>query len=121
VVLRPAILGDGQVALAERRPGSRFGYVFHGSSGSRTEDVRAAIAHGVVKINLDTDGQYAFTRAVADHMFTHYDDVLRVDGGLGRKAAFDPRAWGRNAEAALAARVAEAAELFGAAGRSLRS
>jgi fructose-bisphosphate aldolase class II len=119
VVLRPSILRDGQVALAERRPGRRFDYVFHGSSGSDPADVRAAIAHGVVKINVDTDGQYAFTRAIADHLFTHYDGVLRIDGGVGRKAAFDPRAWGRKAEAALATRVAEAAELFGAAGRSL--
>ena len=121
VALRPAILRDGQVALAERHPGRRFDYVFHGSSGSSAGDVRTAIANGVVKINLDTDGQYAFTRAVADHMFTHYDGVLRVDGALGRKSAFDPRAWGRKGEAALAARVAEAADLFGAAGRSLVS
>ena len=119
VVLRPSLLRDGQVALAERRPGRRFDYVFHGSSGSDPADVRAAISYGVVKINLDTDGQYAFTRAVADHVLTHYDGVLRVDGGLGRKAAFDPRTWGRRAQAALAARVAEAADLYGAAGRSL--
>jgi fructose-bisphosphate aldolase class II len=121
VSLRPSILRDGQVALAERHPGRRFEYVFHGGSGSDPADVRAAIAHGVVKINLDTDAQYAFTRAIADHLFINYDGVLRIDGGLGRKPAFDPRAWGRKAEAALAERVAGAAELFGAAGRSLRS
>jgi fructose-bisphosphate aldolase class II len=119
VELRPAVLRDGQVALAERHPGARFRYVFHGSSGSDPGDVRAAIAAGVVKLNLDTDAQYAFTRAVADHLFTNYDGVLRVDGGVGRKAAYDPRSWGRKAEAALAQRVAEASELFGAAGRSL--
>ena len=84
-------------------------------------EVRVAIANGVVKINLDTDGQYAFTRAIADHLFSHYDGVLRVDGGVGRKSAFDPRAWGRKAQDALAGRVVQAAELFGAAGRSLRS
>ena len=121
VVLRPAVLGDGQVALAERRPGARFQYVFHGSSGSGPDEVRAAVASGVVKINLDTDAQYAFTRAVADHVFTNYDGVLRVDGDVGRKAAYDPRAWGRKAEAALARRVSEASELFGSAGRSLLS
>jgi fructose-bisphosphate aldolase, class II len=121
VMLRPAVLHDGQVALAERRPGARFQYVFHGSSGSEPDDIRAAIANGVVKINLDTDAQYAFTRAVADHLFTNYDGVLRVDGDVGRKAAYDPRSWGRNAEAALARRVAEASELFGSAGRSLLS
>jgi fructose-bisphosphate aldolase class II len=121
VVLRPAVLHDGQVALAERRPGTRFQYVFHGSSGSEPDDIRAAIANGVVKINLDTDAQYAFTRAVADHLFTNYDGVLRVDGDVGRKAAYDPRSWGRKAEAALARRVSEASELFGSAGRSLLS
>jgi len=121
VTLRPAVLGDGQLALAERRPGARFQYVFHGSSGSDAADIHAAIANGVVKINLDTDAQYAFTRAVADHLFTNYDGVLRVDGDVGRKAAYDPRSWGRKAEAALARRVSEASELFGSAGRSLLS
>jgi len=81
--------------------------------------VRAAIRNGVVKVNVDTDTQYAFTRAVANHIFTHYDGVLRVDGGVGRKAEYDPRAWGRKAEAALAARVAEAAQQFGSSGRSV--
>jgi fructose-bisphosphate aldolase class II len=119
VKLRPAVLRDGQHALARRHPGARFQYVFHGSSGSRPEDVHEAIANGVVKVNIDTDGQYAFTRAIADHIFTNYDGVLRIDGTPGRKSAYDPRSWGRKAETALARRVAEASELFGAAGRSL--
>ena len=75
--LRPEVLRDGQLALAERHSGARFQYVFHGSSGSEPNQVREAIANGVVKINLDTDGQYAFTRAIADHLFTNYDGVLR--------------------------------------------
>jgi fructose-bisphosphate aldolase class II len=119
VKLRPAVLLDGQRALAQRRPGVRFQYVFHGSSGSQPEEVREAIANGVVKVNIDTDAQYAFTRAIADHILSNYEGVLRIDGGVGRKSAYDPRAWGRNAETALARRVAEASELFGAAGRSL--
>jgi fructose-bisphosphate aldolase class II len=119
VELRPAVLLDGQHALARRRPGARFQYVFHGSSGSHPEHVRAAIANGVVKINIDTDAQYAFTRAIADHILTNYAGVLRIDGGVGRKSAYDPRSWGGKAETALARRVAEASELFGAAGRSL--
>jgi fructose-bisphosphate aldolase class II len=119
VKLRPGVLRDGQLALAEKHPAARFQYVFHGSSGSEPDQVREAIAHGVVKINLDTDAQYAFTRAIADHVFTNYDGVLRIDGDVGRKSAYDPRAWGRTAEAALAQRVAEASELFGAAGRSI--
>jgi len=77
--------------------------------------VREAIAAGVVKINLDTDAQYAFTRAIADHVLTNYDGVLRVDGGIGRKAAYDPRSWGAKAEAALAGHIAAVAEQFGSA------
>jgi len=119
VQLRPGILSDGQTALAAEHPGARFAYVFHGSSGSSAEDVHAAIAAGVVKVNLDTDAQYAFTRAVADHVLSNYDGVLRVDGGLGRKSAFDPRAWGAKAEAALAEHIAGAAGVFGSAGRSV--
>ena len=72
-----------------------------------------------MKINIDTDAQYAFTRAVADHLFTHYDSVLKLDGGVGRKAAYDPRAWGRKAEAALATRIAEATQLFGSSTRTI--
>jgi fructose-bisphosphate aldolase, class II len=119
VKLRPSLLLDGQRALAERHPGARFQYVFHGSSGSELDQVREANANGVVKVNIDTDAQYAFTRAIADHILTHYDGVLRIDGDAGRKADYDPRTWGRTAEAALARRITEASELFGAAGRSL--
>jgi fructose-bisphosphate aldolase class II len=119
VQLRPEVLRAGQLALAEKRPGAQFQYVFHGSSGSEPVQVREAIANGVVKINLDTDAQYAFTRAIADHAFTNYDGVLRIDGDLGRKAAYDPRAWGSKAEASLAQRVAEACRLFGSAGKSI--
>jgi fructose-bisphosphate aldolase class II len=119
VRLRPEILGDGQQALAAAHPGARFQYVFHGSSGSGEEDIRAAIAHGVVKINLDSDAQYALTRAIADHVLVHYAGVLKVDGGIGDKRAYDPRAWGARGEAAMAAHVTAACERFGSAGRSL--
>jgi fructose-bisphosphate aldolase, class II len=119
VKLRPSILRDGQLSLAERHPGARFQYVFHGSSGSEPDPVREAIANGVVKVNMDTDAQYAFTRPIADHMFTNYDGVLRIDGEVGRKSAYDPRSWGRKAEASLAQRVAKASELYGASGHSL--
>jgi fructose-bisphosphate aldolase class II len=119
VKLRPGVLRAGQEALAAAHPGARFQYVFHGSSGSEPDDVRAAIAGGVVKVNLDSDAQYAFTRAIAGHMFANYDGVLGVDGDVGRKAAYDPRSWGRKAEAALAARVADAAQLFGSSSRSV--
>jgi fructose-bisphosphate aldolase, class II len=119
VRLRPEILGDGQAALAQAHAGARFLYVFHGSSGSADDEVRAAVANGVVKVNLDSEAQYAFTRAAAGHMFSHYDGVLAVDGGVGDKRAYDPRAWGGEAEAAMAQRIAQACELLGSAGRTI--
>jgi fructose-bisphosphate aldolase class II len=119
VKLRPEILRDGQEALAAARPGARFQYVFHGSSGSSDDDIRAAISYGVVKINIDSDAQYVLTRAIADHVLVNYSGVLKIDGGIGDKKAYDPRAWGKRAEAAMASRVTDACELFGSAGRSL--
>jgi fructose-bisphosphate aldolase class II len=118
VELRPEILGDGQDALARAHPGARFDYVFHGSSGSDPADVAAAVDHGVVKLNIDTEAQYGFTRPVADHMLTHYDGVLRVDGSVGDKSAYDPRAWGARAEAGMATVVAETCAVTGSAGRA---
>jgi fructose-bisphosphate aldolase class II len=119
VKLRPAILDEGQRALAAAHPGARFQYVFHGSSGSSEADIRAAVEYGVVKLNVDTDGQYAFTRAVADHMLVNYARVLRVDGEVGDKALYDPRAWGRKAEEAMGAHVASVCRLLGSAGKTL--
>jgi fructose-bisphosphate aldolase class II len=119
VELRPEILRDGQEALAEAHPGARFLYVFHGSSGSSPEELREAVTGGVVKVNLDSEAQYAFTRAAAGHMFSHYDGVLAVDGGVGDKRAYDPRAWGAEAESAMAGRVTRACEVLGSAGRTV--
>jgi fructose-bisphosphate aldolase, class II len=119
VELGPEALAAGQSALRALSPGARFQYVVRGSSGSRPEELAAAIAQGVVKVNVDTDMQFAFTRAVARHVLDEYDGILTLAGDAGRQAAFDPRAWGRKGEAAMAARTAEAATRLGAAGRSL--
>ena len=112
VKLRPEILQQAQQAVAEKlglESGARpFDLVFHGGSGSLAEEIAAAVDYGVVKMNVDTDTQYAFTRPVAAHMFTNYDGVLKVDGEVGNKKAYDPRAWGKAAEAGMAARVVEA-------------
>jgi fructose-bisphosphate aldolase class II len=108
VELRPAVLRDGQHALAETHPGSRFAYVFHGSSGTAPEIVREAIGFGVVKVNIDSDLQQAFTAAISQNL---------SGADLGAKKVFDPRSWGREAEAAMAARVSQACELLGSAGR----
>jgi fructose-bisphosphate aldolase, class II len=118
VKLRPEILRDGQDALAAAHPGARFAYVFHGSSGTGDAELAEAVSYGVVKVNVDTEMQYAFTRAIADHVLTHYDGVLRVDGGVGDKNAYDPRAWGARAEEAMAERVAGECRRLGSAGRT---
>jgi fructose-bisphosphate aldolase, class II len=119
VRLRPEILADGQAALSRVHAGARFQYVFHGSSGSSPEELRAAVDNGVVKVNLDSETQYAFTRAAAEHMLDHRDGVLAPEPALGDKRAYDPRAWGAEAETAMAERVAQACEQLGSAGRSI--
>ncbi|MEU4333197.1 class II fructose-bisphosphate aldolase [Micromonospora lupini] len=111
VKLRPEILNQIQEAV-----GAKYGkdkplsLVFHGGSGSLLSEIREALDYGVVKMNIDTDTQYAFTRPVADHMLRNYDGVLKIDGEVGNKKQYDPRAWGKAAEAGLAARVVQACE-----------
>ena len=100
-------------------PAEPFDLVFHGGSGSLPEEISDAVDYGVVKMNVDTDTQYAFTRPVADHMFSNYDGVLKVDGEVGNKKLYDPRAWGKAAEAGMAARVVEACENLSSTGTSV--
>jgi fructose-bisphosphate aldolase, class II len=120
VKLRPAVLRDGQEALAAAYGAeASFDYVFHGGSGSDPREIAEAVGYGVVKMNVDTDMQYAYTRAIAGHMFEGYDGVLRVDGATGNKKTFDPRVWGRKGEEAMAAQVAQACHDLGAASKSL--
>lgn len=121
VHLRPEILGEIQSTVGQENGRERpFDLVFHGGSGSSPEDIAAAVAHGVIKMNIDTDTQYSFTSSIAGHMFSNWDRVLKVDGKYGDKKAYDPRAWGKPAESAMAARVVQAAEQLGSAGRRLR-
>ena len=120
VKLRPKVLLEGQKALADRYgEGVSFDFVFHGGSGSEPEMIAEAVSYGVVKMNVDTDTQYAFTRPIAGHMMASYDGVLKLDGGVGDKKAYDPRAWGRKGEASMAARVVQACEELGSAGKSI--
>ena len=123
VQLRPDVLKSAQEAVVQEfglDAGAKpFHLVFHGGSGSTAEEIAAAVDYGVVKMNVDTDTQYAFTRPVAAHMFENYDGVLKVDGEVGDKKAYDPRAWGKAAEAGMAARVVEACEHLRSAGKSL--
>src|SRR3546814_701146 len=123
VKLRPEILRTAQDAVASQLglpAGSKpFDLVFHGGSGSSAEEIAAAVDFGVIKMNVDTDTQYAFPRPAAAHMFANYDGVLKVDGEVGNKKAYDPRAWGKAAEAGMAARIVEACENLRSAGTSL--
>jgi fructose-bisphosphate aldolase class II len=123
VQLRPDILREAQAAVASELglagDAKPFDLVFHGGSGSTAEEIAAAVDFGVIKMNVDTDTQYAFTRPVAGHMLTNYEGVLKVDGEVGNKKAYDPRAWGKAAEAGMASRIVEACENLRSAGTSL--
>ncbi|KAB1657912.1 class II fructose-bisphosphate aldolase [Pseudoclavibacter chungangensis] len=123
VKLRPELLAEIQEGLQEK-----FGtgpkpldLVFHGGSGSTEEEIATAVANGVVKMNIDTDTQYAYSRSVADSVLKNYDGFLKIDGEVGNKKIYDPRSWGKKAETATAARVAEAAKQLGSFGQSQRS
>jgi fructose-bisphosphate aldolase class II len=120
VKLKPELLGEIQAGLAAKYGTSEkpLDLVFHGGSGSTDEEISTAVANGVVKMNIDTDTQYAFTRAIAGHMFSNWDSVLKVDGEVGNKKLYDPRAWGKVAETAMAARVADATRQLGSYGHS---
>ncbi|EHR53725.1 fructose-bisphosphate aldolase, class II [Saccharomonospora marina XMU15] len=123
VKLRPDVLRRGQRVAEEKlglAEGSKpFELVFHGGSGSLLEEIHEAVSYGVVKMNVDTDTQYAFTRPIADHMFKNYDGVLKVDGEVGNKKVYDPRSYLKVAEGSMAARVVEAAQSLKSAGNKL--
>ena len=120
VVLKPELLGEIQAAVGAKYGKDKpFDLVFHGGSGSTPEEIALAVSHGVIKMNIDTDLQYAFTRPIAGHMFKNFDGVLKVDGEVGDKKAYDPRAWGKIGEAGMSARVVEAAKELGSFGKSM--
>lgn len=123
VKLRPEILKQGQDVAAEKLglpAGSKpFDLVFHGGSGSLLEEIHEAVSYGVIKMNIDTDTQYAFTRPIAAHMFANYDGVLKIDGEVGNKKTYDPRSYLKVAEQAMAARIAQACEHLKSSGRMI--
>ena len=121
VKLRPEILKEIQDATGKKFGKDRpFDLVFHGGSGSTEQEISDAVSYGVIKMNIDTDTQYAFTRPVAGHMFTNYDGVLKVDGDVGNKKVYDPRVWGKAAEQSMAERIVEATQRLGSAGKTIR-
>lgn len=109
VKLKPEILKNGQDAVvAKYGSGAKMDLVFHGGSGSLLSEIRETLKYGVVKMNVDTDTQYAFTRPIVDHMFKNYDGVLKIDGEIGNKKVYDPRSYLKKGEEGMAARIAEA-------------
>ncbi|PYY34940.1 class II fructose-bisphosphate aldolase [Curtobacterium sp. MCJR17_055] len=120
VKLRPELLGEIQDAIAQKHGTGQnpLDLVFHGGSGSTDDEIHQAVRNGVIKMNIDTDTQYAFTRSIAGSMFSNYEGVLKIDGEVGNKKQYDPRAWGKVAETAMAARVVEATKVLGSAGQS---
>ena len=120
VKLRPEILKEIQDAIGAKYGQDKpFNLVFHGGSGSLPQEISDAVDYGVVKMNIDTDTQYAFTRPVAEHMFKNYDGVLKIDGEVGNKKTYDPRAWSKAAETGMAARVVHACEDLRSTGSKL--
>ncbi|GHF12363.1 class II fructose-bisphosphate aldolase [Amycolatopsis deserti] len=123
VKLRPEVLKRGQQVAAEKlglAEGSKpFELVFHGGSGSLLSEIHEAVSYGVVKMNIDTDTQYAFSRPIADHFFKNYDGVLKIDGEVGNKKTYDPRSYLKQAEQSMAKRIVEAAEHLKSAGQKI--
>ncbi len=121
VKLTPSILKDIQDEVGGKVGKDKpFDLVFHGGSGSLLEEIRETLDYGVVKMNVDTDTQYAFTRPIVDHVMKNYDGVLKIDGEVGNKKVYDPRSYGKSAETAMAARVVEACQDLRSAGTKLK-
>jgi fructose-bisphosphate aldolase, class II len=123
VKLRPEVLAEGQKVAASKlglpEDAKPFDFVFHGGSGSLKSEIEDSLRYGVVKMNVDTDTQYAFTRPLAGHMFANYDGVLKIDGEVGNKKVYDPRSYLKKAEASMSERVVEACNDLHSAGRSV--
>jgi fructose-bisphosphate aldolase class II len=123
VKLKPEVLKEGQEVASAKLglpAGSKpFDFVFHGGSGSLKSEIEDSLNYGVVKMNVDTDMQYAFSRQIATHFFTNYDGVLKVDGEVGNKKAYDPRSYLKKAEAGMTERVIEACNDLHSTGKSV--
>jgi fructose-bisphosphate aldolase class II len=120
VKLTPRILKDGNDAVvAKHGDRAKLDLVFHGGSGSSIDEIHETLEYGVVKMNVDTDCQYAFTRPVVDHVMKNYDGVLRIDGEMGDKKSYDPRTYLKKAEAGMKKRVIQAAEELRSLGKTI--
>ena len=96
--------------------------VFHGGSGSTKQEYKDAISYGVVKVNLDTDLQYAYLTGIRDYMLKKKDYVMTQVGNPDgedkpNKKYFDPRVWVREGEKTMSVRIQEGLEDFNTAGQ----
>ena len=120
VKLKPTILKDGQAAVtAKHGAAAEMDLVFHGGSGTPIEELRETLDYGVIKMNIDTDTQYAYTRPIVDHLMKNYDGVLKIDGEIGDKKAYDPRSYLKKAEIGLCERLKEACNDLLSTGQTL--
>ena len=120
VKLRPEILRDGQKAVTDKYgAAAEFDLVFHGGSGTPTEKLQETLDYGVVKMNIDTDTQYAFTRPIIDFMLKHYDQVMMIDGEIGMKKAYDPRTYLKLGEAGVIQRMMRACDDLRSTGKTI--
>ena len=119
-LLSPELLGGHQTYAAEKTGLEKpLFLVFHGGSGSTADEIATAVKNGVVKMNIDTDTQYAFSRPVVDHILKNYDGMLKIDGEVGNKKVYDPRSYLKKAEEAMAARMVEACNDLESTGKTI--
>lgn len=120
VKLRPEILKNGQDAVVKEFGEEASNWlVFHGGSGSELGEIHETLGYGVVKMNIDTDTQYAYSKGVVEHMFKNYDSMLKIDGEVGNKKFYDPRAWMKAAENTMRARIEQACRDLKSDGKSM--
>lgn len=111
VKLTPSILREGQKAVVETLgSGACLDLVFHGGSGSDLAQIHETLDYGVIKMNVDTDTQYAYTQPIVDHIMKNYDGVLKIESEVGNKKVYDPRSYGAKAERNMANRIMRACE-----------
>lgn len=120
VQLKPTILRDGQKAVTDKHGAeAKMDLVFHGGSGSDLSDIRETLGYGVVKMNIDTDTQYAFTRPIVTHVCQNIEGVLKIDGEVGDKKLYDPRTYLKKAEVALADRLKQSCDDLLSTGKTI--
>ncbi|MGA0900215.1 MAG: class II fructose-bisphosphate aldolase [Luteolibacter sp.] len=120
VKLKPTILRDGQKAVMDKHgKEAEMDLVFHGGSGTSSDDLQETLDYGVVKMNIDTDTQYAFTRPIVTHICENIEGVLKIDGEVGIKKVYDPRSYIKKGEQGLCDRMKQACDELKSTGKTI--